>query len=380
MSKPSIFFSHSSKDKDYVMAIKDRIDEGTGGVLDIFMSSDGQSIPFGTNWVHIIEDRLQTARIMFVFITVNSISSGWIYFEAGFAYSKGIRVIPIGVDVDIGSLKAPLNLLQGFNITSEDSLNNFIAIINKEFSYQLKNCFFHDDYSNLIKLLPSKAFNDSLLEKIVDKIECDFYEEKPSADGNKAGIDVERFYKDILKYFEDNNINYAKSENYDYDGSVCVVACGVKMLYRPKKVKNCDNSISFNDCARISFFVSPYNFCLSFSLLKRVLQLLGNNKRHYVRLHIKEKYSFPSNTEDASSVMLNHPEFEVDKEDVAGYMCHELGLGFYVFPYKQSGYNRALPEVVASIIFSIDEVLPENIIELINRLHSIGFISKTISN
>ncbi len=59
---------------------------------------------------------------MFVFVTPTSIESGWIYFEAGFAYSKGIDVIPVGVGIDIGSIRPPLSLLQGFNITSKYSL------------------------------------------------------------------------------------------------------------------------------------------------------------------------------------------------------------------------------------------------------------------
>ena len=129
MGKPTIFFSHSSKDKEIVQSVKNKLDKATGGVMDIFMSSDGQSIPFGTNWIHKVEEGLKSATIMFVFVTENSVSSGWIYFEAGYAYSKGIQVIPVGIGVDIGALKAPLNLLQGFNILFEDSLNNFITII-----------------------------------------------------------------------------------------------------------------------------------------------------------------------------------------------------------------------------------------------------------
>lgn len=111
MGKPTIFFSHSSKDKEIVQSVKNKLDKATGGVMDIFMSSDGQSIPFGTNWIHKVEEGLKSATIMFVFVTENSVSSGWIYFEAGYAYSKGIQVIPVGIGVDIGALKAPLNLL-----------------------------------------------------------------------------------------------------------------------------------------------------------------------------------------------------------------------------------------------------------------------------
>ena len=58
MSKSAIFFSHSSKDKNIILSFKNKLDKITGGVLEIFMSSDGQSIPFGSNWIHKIEDGL----------------------------------------------------------------------------------------------------------------------------------------------------------------------------------------------------------------------------------------------------------------------------------------------------------------------------------
>lgn len=68
MIKPTLFFSHSSKDKDAILLLKNKLEKATGSVLNIFMSSDGQSIPFGTNWIHKIEDGLQQAKIMFVFV------------------------------------------------------------------------------------------------------------------------------------------------------------------------------------------------------------------------------------------------------------------------------------------------------------------------
>lgn len=49
MDKPTIFFSHSSQDSDTILPIKNRLAAITANVMDIFMSSDGQSIPFGHN-------------------------------------------------------------------------------------------------------------------------------------------------------------------------------------------------------------------------------------------------------------------------------------------------------------------------------------------
>lgn len=100
-----------------------------------FQSSDGESIPSRTKWIYKVEQGLKNAKVMFIFVTEQSVSSGWLYIETGYAYSKGIRVIPVGIGVSVGDLRAPLNLLQGFNITSEDSLNNFLTFINREFNY-----------------------------------------------------------------------------------------------------------------------------------------------------------------------------------------------------------------------------------------------------
>ncbi len=129
MSKPSIFFSHSSKDTNALKLLQDEFIKKTGSAIDIFMSSDGSSIPFGRNWVKEVEDGLNNAKLMFVFITPNSLGSNWLFFESGYAYSKGIRVIPIGMfGLDLDTIPPPLNLLQGFNITSKEGLNNILSM------------------------------------------------------------------------------------------------------------------------------------------------------------------------------------------------------------------------------------------------------------
>lgn len=51
MEKPTIFFSHSSKNRDLILPIKNKLTKITSGTMEIFMSSDGQSIPLGRNCV-----------------------------------------------------------------------------------------------------------------------------------------------------------------------------------------------------------------------------------------------------------------------------------------------------------------------------------------
>ncbi|MDG9311049.1 toll/interleukin-1 receptor domain-containing protein, partial [Streptococcus pneumoniae] len=73
MNKPTVFFSHSSLDKEIAKSLKDKLIEYTGGTVQIFVSSDGESIPFGKNWLSTIERGLEESRIMFLLVTPNSI-------------------------------------------------------------------------------------------------------------------------------------------------------------------------------------------------------------------------------------------------------------------------------------------------------------------
>ena len=374
MGKPTIFFSHSSKDKEIVQSVKNKLDKATGGVMDIFMSSDGQSIPFGTNWIHKVEEGLKSATIMFVFVTENSVSSGWIYFEAGYAYSKGIQVIPVGIGVDIGALKAPLNLLQGFNILFEDSLNNFITIINRTFDYRFESAFEHNDYLDVIRNLSSESNDTAKFEEIVAKAECDIYGEQ-TVNGEKVKYNIEKFFNDIVCYLETNHIPFSRDDKYHNERDVCVLASGVKIVYRNEISATSGNRSLCNNCAEINFSVSPYNFYKAFTLLKNLLQLFEDKDTEYIRLHLKEQFSYITTDEDGSSILSNHPEFDVDKSHISGYVCEELGVRFYVFDINKYERNHQ-PDYVASVVFDRDHVQTENIIQLVNRLYNVGFILK----
>lgn len=154
MEKPIIFFSHSSQDEKYLRLLKDIIENQTGSAIDIFLSSDGQSIPLGRNWVKKVEEALTKTSLMFVFISPNSLQSNWLYFEAGYVYSNDVRVVPVGIlGVNLNTIKPPLSLLQGFNLDKEDSLGNIIGVINEEyktkFDYNIDEKYYKNFEDNL---------------------------------------------------------------------------------------------------------------------------------------------------------------------------------------------------------------------------------------
>lgn len=210
MTKPTIFFSHSSADKEVLLKLKELFCEKTGGTIEVFLSSDGQSIPLGRNWVHRVQEALDEAKIMVVFLTPNSLRSSWIYFEAGYAYSKDIRVVPVGfLGADISSVAPPISLLQGFNIESKDSLDNLIALVNDTFSYNHKSTFTDEEYRGLA--LEGGDFTTHPLGKLVrlvNEIHIEITERDNLDCTAQEGISVAK------SVFERRNLENRGNESY----------------------------------------------------------------------------------------------------------------------------------------------------------------------
>jgi hypothetical protein len=234
MEKPIIFFSHSSRDKKYLIALKNKILHLTSNTIEIFQSSDGESIPFGNNWVHKIEYNLNTARLMFVFVSPNSLKSNWLYFESGYSYSKGIKVIPIGINgIDIGKLAPPINLLQGFNITSFEGLNNLITVINREFSCTFTEKFDNDDYEEILSNSDNSQVSDETF-KYVDYFKTNF-----SSRLQKNEL-KENALKEIITFFNDNNVKYSldgESRVYLHGMVITQIEYGIEIKLDSLKLK-----------------------------------------------------------------------------------------------------------------------------------------------
>lgn len=148
--KPIVFLSHSAKDGQTLSHFKKALERATGGTITFFLSSDGQSIKVGYNWVASLQESLEKAALAFVFLTTNSLNSTWVAFEAGFMHSKKIRVIPVALPgVDMGSVPPPLSLLQGFHLHSAELMNNVFTYLNEEFQHHHERSFTDSDYQSI---------------------------------------------------------------------------------------------------------------------------------------------------------------------------------------------------------------------------------------
>jgi hypothetical protein len=150
MEKPIVFLSHSSKNKAELAALKELLDQRAAGSIEFFLSSDGQSIRFGRNWVVSISDALNKARLMFVFLSAESVDSRWIYFEAGTAYSRDIEVVPVCLPgFDLKEVGPPLSLLQGFNLHSYGALSNIARQCNEVFELRMNESFSEVEFTGV---------------------------------------------------------------------------------------------------------------------------------------------------------------------------------------------------------------------------------------
>ncbi len=156
--KPIVFLSHSSLDKEPLAAFKKILDERAGGFVNFFLSSDGESITFGRNWVVKVSDALAKAKVMFVFLSAQSIDSKWIHFETGYACAKDIQVVPVCLPgIDLNRISPPISLLQGFNLHSHEAMGNIVRICNDALSGKMQESFTAEDFESLVSKMTGRG-------------------------------------------------------------------------------------------------------------------------------------------------------------------------------------------------------------------------------
>ena len=376
MSKPTLFFSHSSKDKDMVLAIKNKVMQYTSGTLEIFQSSDGESIPFGTNWIHKVEEGLKEAKVMFVFITEQSISSGWIYFEAGYAYSKDVHVIPVGIGVSVGDLKAPLNLLQGFNITSADSLNNFLTIINREFNYSFSAQFTDDDFSEIISFSPGSKTTHMQFDEIVKSINYQLLAEYSDGHGGKVQYDIATYFAKIVNYLNENSIPYSLTDPYRQQYRKCIIVQGLRIIFEASSDPKQSINGRTERVGQIIVNISPVNFERSFDLYQKLSALLDEKERFYLNIRLNELYAFVTSDVNMAALLSAVPEWcSFSKNEVGVFECNGSDIHFCVWDHNMYD-NRKETDYVLNINYDTKSVNAKDIVSVVAKLHDLHLIYK----
>ena len=310
MNKPTVFFSHSSLDKEIAKSLKDKLIEYTGGTIQIFVSSDGESIPFGKNWLSTIERGLEESRIMFLLVTPNSINNLWLSFEAGFGYSKNIRVIPLCFKVSVSDLKYPLGMLQGYDLQSADSFNNIISILNSEFNYSHKLSFTESDFSEISSIGITDDVNQEFA-KIVKEVTW-YKDFQPSIIESLEGEELTLYNKicsgllyPTEEFLQENQVKYSiVSRNRD---SVSLNFYGIFLTFSlPKEEETEGFYYPF-----IKIEMSPHKINVGMNLLKRYFnRVLCYSSIEDIVVNIHLPYNFRAKPQDVSALLMDEHEFQ----------------------------------------------------------------------
>ena len=169
MPKPVIFISHISEEKTLAIELKRLIENSFLGMMDVFVSSDENSVSSGQRWLDDITDALANCSVEIILCSPVSVKRPWINFEAGAGWIRKIPVIPLcHSGMDVSKLPIPLNLLQAVRISEIPSLKLIFPVLAEAIGAQIPDVDFtefvrkvhdfEDDYTywNLCKIETTK--------------------------------------------------------------------------------------------------------------------------------------------------------------------------------------------------------------------------------
>lgn len=97
MNQNLIFLSHIHEEAELASLLKKTIEEEFSGFVTVFVSSDEQSIPAGTNFLKKIEEGLTNCIGALYLISPKSVKRNWISFELGAIWIRNILNIKNGL-------------------------------------------------------------------------------------------------------------------------------------------------------------------------------------------------------------------------------------------------------------------------------------------
>lgn len=132
MPNKKIFISHISSETELAQSLKNSLKKHFLGLLDIFVSSDKETIQAGTKWLDEVDTALKSADFQIVLCSNESVGRPWVNFEAGAAWIRGIPVIPLcHSGLRPTDLPTPLSMLQAVECSKPDALYKLYDIVAK---------------------------------------------------------------------------------------------------------------------------------------------------------------------------------------------------------------------------------------------------------
>ena len=139
-----IFISHISSETELAQHLKQRLEKHFLGLLDIFVSSDRETIQAGSKWLEEVDKALKSADLQIILCSKESVGRPWVNFEAGAVWLRGIPVIPLcHSGMRPNDLPVPLGMLQGLECSQPDGLQKLYDAIAAKLGVDVPEVDFH---------------------------------------------------------------------------------------------------------------------------------------------------------------------------------------------------------------------------------------------
>lgn len=132
-AKAEVFISHISEEADVAGKLKEVIGQDFLNMLEVFASSDSESIAAGEDWLRSIDGALRRATVLITLCSPASRYRPWIHFEAGAAWALERPIIPLcHAGLTPGDLPMPLSTRQGILLGSAEGLQRLYSRLSRE--------------------------------------------------------------------------------------------------------------------------------------------------------------------------------------------------------------------------------------------------------
>ncbi len=151
VSKPIVFISHITEEKEIAIKIKELIESSLLGAVNVFVSSEQQSISMGSNWLRNVSEALNSCVYTIVLCSPFSIERPWINFETGASWVRGIEIAPLcHSGLTPALLPPPLNLLQGDLLSSDTVMEKLLGSIAKKIGLSTPKFFGNEAFKDSV--------------------------------------------------------------------------------------------------------------------------------------------------------------------------------------------------------------------------------------
>lgn len=168
--KKRLFISHISEERAVAELVKSVLGRDFLGLLEVFVSSDTESIAAGEEWLRSIERALRDCKIFVILCSPESIRRPWINFETGAAWMREIPIVPVcHAGLLPRDLRMPLSLKQGIALNDADGLRRFYVRIAKVLECDTPS----RNFSQLALELTPTALEATTSEQAIKELDAD---------------------------------------------------------------------------------------------------------------------------------------------------------------------------------------------------------------